>query len=375
MNQKQNDIAAWYDDNWNIILEPYEGRKSNESEVHSTLVSEWSIIEENNTNNVSVAKGTTEGASKDDENRHQSKIYGHSTSYDVATLSGLKHIYDNLPATDAVQKRVKLNIKGFCIDSARFGATFALIFMTLFSVINYQAFFQIVRAELALDNTTNEIALEKMAHASGITNNPNDLISAIQMTQPKSLIGYLPDIGPFENRLIIPKLGANVPIVNPSTDSLVQENWKKFEEDIQSSLRNGVVHYPGSARPGQAGNFFVTGHSSYYPWDDGKYKDVFARLSELEIGDIYIVYYGGDKYVYKVTSKKEVKPSDTSVLDQPTDKRIGTLMTCSPVGTTLRRLIITSQEVDPETGKELLVGEQSTRVNNVGITDVQNLPI
>ncbi len=33
------------------------------------------------------------------------------------------------------------------------------------------------------------------------------------------------------------------------------------------------------------------------------------------------------------------------------------MMTCTPVGTTLRRLIITAQEVDPVTGLALDVGE------------------
>jgi len=49
------------------------------------------------------------------------------------------------------------------------------------------------------------------------------------------------------------------------------------------------------------------------------------------------------------------------VLDQPVGKRLGTLMTCVPVGTTLRRLIITADEVDPATGVPLEVGEQPAR--------------
>jgi len=60
-------------------------------------------------------------------------------------------------------------------------------------------------------------------------------------------------------------------------------------------------------------------------------------------------------------SKKEVKPSDVTVLDQPTNKRVSTIMTCTPVGTTLRRLIIKSQEIDPVTGIALQVGEKETR--------------
>jgi len=126
-------------------------------------------------------------------------------------------------------------------------------------------------------------------------------------------------------------------------------------------LQRGVVHYPGTAKAGQAGNFFVTGHSSYYPWSPGKFKTVFARLGDLQPGDEYWVYYGGDKHRYTVTDKKEVKPSNVDVLNQPVGKRTSTLMTCTPVGTTLRRLIITADEVDPVTGIALEVGEQPAR--------------
>ncbi|MBU2259213.1 class E sortase [Patescibacteria group bacterium] len=150
----------------------------------------------------------------------------------------------------------------------------------------------------------------------------------------------------------------NIPLVTPSYEALLREDWTQVEDDIQDALQMGVVHYPGTAKPGQAGNFFVTGHSSYYPWASGKYKNVFARLHELEPGDEYWVYYGGDKHRYIVRGKKEVKSSDVTVLDQPVDRRVATLMTCTPIGTTLRRLIITSEEVDPQTGIALQVGER-----------------
>jgi LPXTG-site transpeptidase (sortase) family protein len=80
-------------------------------------------------------------------------------------------------------------------------------------------------------------------------------------------------------------------------------------------------------------------------------------LHALNVGDEYWVFYGGDKHRYVIKEKKEVKPSDVSVLDQPVNKRLSTLMTCTPVGTTLRRLIIVAQEVDPLTAEPLEVGE------------------
>ncbi len=251
----------------------------------------------------------------------------------------------------------------FVTDVFRFGGTFTAIFVALFVTLNYQSFYKILTPYLdpverisALQGSLAEVDLalrEKLLRSPQL---------AVAGRNDGNLLSYLPEVGPPENRIIIPKLSINVPLVTPSYSSLMREDWEGVEEDIQEALQGGVVHYPGTARPGQAGNFFVTGHSSYYPWLPGKYKTVFARLHELAVGDEYWVYYGGDKHRYIVSSKKEVKPSDVSVLDQPGSKRLATLMTCTPVGTTLRRLVIVAQEVDPVTGIALEVGQKETRV-------------
>jgi len=267
-------------------------------------------------------------------------------------------------------------LKLFVVDTVRFGGTFAGIFIVLFVGINYQSFWQIAKAQLALSgDLKNEQALQQMVQGNSYLT-PGMVGTTMRQGDTANLLAYLPPVGPFENRLVIPKLDKNIPIVRPSMDALMHEDWKKFEEDIQTALHDGAVHYPGSARPGQAGNFFVTAHSSYYPWDNGKYKDSFARLNDLALGDTYSVYYNGDKHTYRVTAKKEVSPNNVTVLDQPTNKRLATLMTCTPVGTTLRRLIVTAEEIDPANGSVLRVGERPEE--NIGqnlFSRLETLPI
>jgi len=247
----------------------------------------------------------------------------------------------------------------FALDTVRFGGTFASIFVALFVTLNYQSFWSIVTTRL---NPIDHIRSVQALTASVDSALKDKLLKspslAVAGSNDGNLLAFLPGVGPPENRIIIPKMELNIPLVTPSYEALLREDWGKVEDDIQDALQMGVVHYPGTAKPGQAGNFFVTGHSSYYPWAPGKYKNVFARLHELEPGDEYWVYYGGDKHRYIVRSKKEVKPSNVTVLDQPVDRRVSTLMTCTPIGTTLRRLIITSEEVDPQTGIALQVGER-----------------
>lgn len=245
--------------------------------------------------------------------------------------------------------------KLFLIDTVRFGATFAMIFGVLFLALNYQSFGKIAVA------MTDPLAMLRdrlpVEQAAGILSP-----KAIAHGSDADPAQFLPPVGPPDNRLLIPSLGLNVPIVIPPGDALLKEDWERLEQDIQAALENGTIHYPGTARPGQAGNFFITGHSSYYPWSKGKYKSVFARLPAMKTGDEFWIYYGGDRHRYVIQEKHEVKPTDVHVLDQPLDRRIATLMTCVPVGTTLRRLILTAQELDPLTGAPLMVGQHASPV-------------
>lgn len=231
----------------------------------------------------------------------------------------------------------------------RFSVVTGMIFSLSFFALNFSAYKQIFEGVVNPDAQAK--AQETLEASVGEGNNEID---------PSLLLPVLPDkkdvrktflwpdaqIVPTDNRLVIPKLGKSVPLVSMSTEHIEGENWNELEKQIQDGLRNGIVHYPGTAKPGQFGNVFLTGHSSYYPWDSGKFKDVFATLGKLEIGDRYYVYYNQNRFTYEVTDKKEVQPSNVDVLTQPHDQKISTLMTCTPVGTTLRRLIITSKQVN-----------------------------
>lgn len=119
------------------------------------------------------------------------------------------------------------------------------------------------------------------------------------------------------------------------------------EANFQLALRDGVVHYPNTAFPGKKGNVVIFGHSSGQVWAPGNYKFVFTHLDKLNLGDKIFLDYQGTRYTYTVGGKKVVPPSDVSVLD-PTEKNILTLITCTPVGTSKDRLIITARQTSPD---------------------------
>lgn len=146
------------------------------------------------------------------------------------------------------------------------------------------------------------------------------------------------EVGP-EPLVIIPKINVEIPVVY-GVNSI-------NEKVILNSLDSGVVHYPTSPLPGQNGNVAIVGHSSNNIFNKGKYKFAFVLLSRLQEGDTFMLNYNGQRYIYRIYSKKIVKPTDVSVLG-PTDKQAtATLITCDPPGTALNRLIVIGEQISP----------------------------
>ena len=118
-----------------------------------------------------------------------------------------------------------------------------------------------------------------------------------------------------------------------------------------AAMEKGVAHFsiPGaSSHPGEIGNTALSGHSSNDLFDPGDYKFIFAQLDKLTIGDTIYANYEGKRYTYVVTKTEVVKPTDVSALVYPTDKPVLTLITCTPLGTALNRLLVTAEQVSPD---------------------------
>lgn len=145
-----------------------------------------------------------------------------------------------------------------------------------------------------------------------------------------------------DDTIYIPKIKTKAPIVWDVTGGSSDVN-----ADLLKALERGVARYPQTALPDQVGNVFLTGHSSNYWWEKGKYKTVFALLSKLVAGDVIYVKYQGVVYTYRVNGQKVVKPTETSVLN-PTKTPVLSLMTCTPTGTALYRRVVTADLVSPK---------------------------
>lgn len=110
------------------------------------------------------------------------------------------------------------------------------------------------------------------------------------------------------------------------------------ESIYNKALEKGVAHFKGTSLPGKGSNIFIFGHSSTRI-GRGAYAKVFARLGELEKGDKITIFYKKEEFSYFVFEKIVVKDDEVSVLG-PTQEEQLTLMTCWPIGTDKKRLIV-----------------------------------
>ncbi len=112
-------------------------------------------------------------------------------------------------------------------------------------------------------------------------------------------------------------------------------------------LKKSLIQYPQTALPGQAGNAVVFGHSVLPQFFNPKsYLTIFAPLFKLKTGDEIYVDFDNIKYKYLVEDIFEVLPTDLSVLEQRFDGRYLSLITCTPPGTYLRRLVVKARIVE-----------------------------
>jgi sortase A len=108
---------------------------------------------------------------------------------------------------------------------------------------------------------------------------------------------------------------------------------------------HALGHYPGTQLPGEPGNAFIFGHS-VLPWffNPRNYKTIFSTLGDLESGDKIYVTINNRQLTYMVENKEELPPSEVDPLAKIKPAYLNestmVLMTCSPPGTRLRRLLV-----------------------------------
>lgn len=149
-------------------------------------------------------------------------------------------------------------------------------------------------------------------------------------------VEFLVPVDP-EFSIVVPKIGANANIL---------KNVTTVDKDLYlESLKQGVAHAEGTAFPGEKGHIFLFAHSTDYVLNVANYNAVFYLLYKLEVDDEVNLFFKGKRYVYRVTGKQIVDPSEVEYLTRKTDSEFLTLQTCWPPGTTFKRQLVFAEPV------------------------------
>jgi len=201
-----------------------------------------------------------------------------------------------------------------------FGVTALSVFIFSFITLNFPSFY------------LREVDWERGKPVDIQKESPKP-ISKTGSTLPQSQVRQKYD---KPNSIVIGKLNIDAPLVFASGTT---------QKELNAALDQGVLIYPGSKLPGENGEVFLSGHSSAYPWNKTQYGQVFTLLDRLQPGDIVTIYWNQYKYDYKVTRQSVVTP-DKAALNAQTSSKTITLMTCWPIGTAWKRLVVEGVLID-----------------------------
>lgn len=118
---------------------------------------------------------------------------------------------------------------------------------------------------------------------------------------------YTPDEGKASGLLLIPKINAELAIVE-GTDP--------------DQLEKGVGHFKGSSYPEENGQIVLSGHRD----------TVFRKAGELELGDVLTMKMPYGEFSYEIVSTKIVRADDTSIITLQKEEEELILTTCYPFG-------------------------------------------
>jgi sortase A len=121
----------------------------------------------------------------------------------------------------------------------------------------------------------------------------------------------------------------------------LDKHWVVVEGVAPADIKYAPGHYPGTAMPGQVGNFSVAGH---------RISAIFWDLDQMRPGDAVVVETQSTWYVYRVTESLVVLPTSVEVVapvpgqpgKQATQPML-TLTTCNPKFNNYQRLVIHAQ--------------------------------
>lgn len=179
------------------------------------------------------------------------------------------------------------------------------------------------------------------------TTDANTLTPSLEETLQSHLMEYNFSFNtvPPVDRIIVPSLGLDVPIVTNENMTAIDFEKANFDKE----LNEWIVKYPTTPAPGQEGNTLLFGHTSYVVWKDNPYGTIFKDLPKLKDSTLIQILRKGNLYEYKVVDLFIVNPKQVNAQYMTYQNAGGsyiTLMWCYPLGTDNKRIMVMAKLID-----------------------------
>lgn len=119
----------------------------------------------------------------------------------------------------------------------------------------------------------------------------------------------------------IPKIGVKLPIYHGTSEEV---------------LERGAGHIESTALPigGAYRHSVISGHRGLPS------AELFTRLDEMELGDIFFIHVLGQRLAYEVDQITTIEPTELDSIMPIPDRDLVTLLTCTPYGINSHRLLV-----------------------------------
>ena len=140
----------------------------------------------------------------------------------------------------------------------------------------------------------------------------------------------------------IPKISVYLPIYHGTSNEV---------------LEKGVGHIQSTSIPigGISTHSVLTGHTGLPS------AELFTRLDELDIGDIFYIHVLNEVLTYKIYETKVILPDEIDELQITSGRDLVTLVTCTPYGVNTHRLLVKAERTEYE---EYVTDEKEINTDN-----------
>jgi len=207
-----------------------------------------------------------------------------------------------------------------------------------FPLISFQLYLQPVFASQKLAAPIPDTTMLSSSSFRDLIQSTADTLTGVDYTNAKN---WYPSIQQAHTDIAVTHYTLSIPKIH------------QFDLDvstIDTDLNHHLVQYGGTAVPPSKGTAVIFGHSTLPQlFKQGDYDTVFAYAHTLEIGDEINIKVDKLEYKYRIYNITITSPLDTSFFAQNYDDNYLILVTCTPPGTTWKRLLIRARIVKPDT--------------------------